>query len=68
MYSAAAYCEGDDVEHWNCGESCSSIAGVARAQEVSNFEMGAYGYVAYNMRDNQIVSAFRGSDNIVNWI
>ena len=27
-----------------------------------------FGYVGYNQKDDEIVVAFRGSDNIVNWI
>jgi hypothetical protein len=56
------------LENWKCGKSCDAVPGVTKVTRVSDYNSGVFGYVAYNNIDDQIVVAFRGSDNIANWI
>lgn len=67
-YSLAAFCENQDLEHWKCGKSCDAVPGVTSLTRLSDSAAGVFGYVAYNHLNNQIVVAFRGSNNIANWI
>lgn len=48
MYSEAAFCEGQDLEHWKCGRSCDREPGVTTLTRVSCSATGTFGYVAYN--------------------
>jgi hypothetical protein len=44
------------------------VPGVTSLARLSDSANGIFGYVAYNPVNNQIIVAFRGSDNIANWI
>ena len=66
--SLAAFCENNDLENWKCGKSCDAVPGVTSLTRLSDKTAGVFGYVAYNEKQDQIIVAFRGSDNIANWI
>ncbi len=67
-YSLATFCENNDLEDWKCGKSCAAVPGVTKLTRLSDKTAGVFGYVAYNHESDQIIVAFRGSDNIANWI
>ena len=67
-YSKTSFCEGQDLEHWKCGNACKLTPGVTKVTRVSNTLAATFGIVAYNAQTNMIVCSFRGSANINNWI
>ena len=67
-YSIATFCGQDDLENWQCGKSCAAVQGVSKVTKVQDYNSGVFGYVGYNSKDDEIIVAFRGSDNIANWI
>ncbi len=44
------------------------MPGVTSLTRLSDKTAGVFGYVAYNQLNDQIIVAFRGSDNMANWI
>ena len=68
IYSEAAFCEKTDLDNWQCGMACDKLPGVTKLFRTGDEANGVFGYVAYNAKDNMIIVAFRGSDNIANWI
>ena len=44
------------------------MPGVIDVTRVFDTEAGIFGYVAFNQVTDLIVVAFRGSDNVANWI
>jgi predicted lipase len=67
-YSAASYCALSTINPWNCGEPCTMTQGVTNVKPISNSAHGTQGYVAFNGQTKEIIVAFRGSQNIENWI
>ena len=68
-YASATFCDENDLQYWNCGPACLALTGVYQPVTIlSDFLEGTFGFVAYNNITNEIVVAFRGSDNRINWI
>jgi len=65
-YSAAAYCDANPINAWSCGP-CKKL-GSYDATTVSDARTDGQAYVASSAADNVIVVAFRGSENLKNWI
>ncbi|KAL2915269.1 hypothetical protein HK105_205134 [Polyrhizophydium stewartii] len=71
QYSSAAYCPSVIGNlGWICGSACSGRTKDTVVQQVFNnfFGPGTAGYVAYNTRTKQIITAFRGSVSVNNWL
>ena len=66
-YCKAAYCDSSKLADWSC-DTCvlhhTSFTSVSVQQGGSD---GFLSYTGYNPNTNQIVIAFRGTDNIANW-
>lgn len=66
-YSGSAYCERNTILNWTCGEACTSQPDTTEVVNIVDDSKGTFGYVAYNSNQDQIIVAFRGSQNIQNW-
>jgi pimeloyl-ACP methyl ester carboxylesterase len=67
-YIRATYCDAEPVELWSCGSACSSVPGFQTFKVLDNNAAGTRGFVGLDHRNAQIVVAFRGSDNLQNWL
>lgn len=68
-YASATFCDETDLQYWACGPACQALPGVYQPVTIlSDFIEGTFGFVAYNNITNDIVVAFRGSDNTANWV
>ena len=66
-YATATFCDESTLEYWNCGSACKANPGVESAPILESFLMGTFGFTAYNNQTNDIVVAFRGSHDFMNW-
>ncbi len=67
FYSKAAYCPLAFIEAWNC-EACPGNPGLINISTFHDETTGAQAFTGYDPAANQIVLAFRGSNDIQNWI
>ncbi len=69
FYASATFCNENDLKYWACGPACQALPGVYSPVTIlSEIIEGTFGFAAYNNLTNNIVVAFRGSDNTANWI
>jgi hypothetical protein len=70
-YSGVAYCSFQLIDSWTCGKACNAHPGIISVTRVRDDAKDAFGYAAYNIEDNQIIVAFRGTngaDDFASWI
>jgi hypothetical protein len=69
FYCKAAYCVGkSSVASWGCGPSCQFHPGFAVKAVYANASLQSAGYSGYDAASGAIVLAFRGTDNLRNWM
>nr|KAJ3405408.1 hypothetical protein HK105_003746 [Polyrhizophydium stewartii] len=71
QYTAAAYCPSvTSGLGWFCGGSCSGRTKDFTVEKAFTYLLGPQtaGYIGYNTRTKQIITAFRGSVTINNWL
>ncbi|KRW99527.1 hypothetical protein PPERSA_03997 [Pseudocohnilembus persalinus] len=66
-YAKASYCEADQIKNWN-GQACDFHPSMTDIKVVKNLAHGSQLYLGFDADANAIVIAFRGSQNIQNWI
>lgn len=66
-FAKIAYCPGSDIKNWNCG-ACPLHPNFQIYQVYQNASLDSQGYTGYDATNNQVVVAFRGSANLINWI
>jgi hypothetical protein len=67
-YCKAAYCPSSTLQGWNCGPSCQFHGRFQLKGVYDNATIQSQGFSGYDPSADQIVVAFRGTSNIVNWI
>ncbi|KAL4439111.1 hypothetical protein ABPG74_008886 [Tetrahymena malaccensis] len=67
-YSKVSYCEFNQVNTWNCGTSCSYHQEVRSVQTFNNQEFKSQGFCGYDIKTESIIVAFRGTDQLQNWL
>ncbi len=67
-HSQATYCVLDIDSPSTVYEPSGPLAGFHRTFGVYNGDYDTHGYIGYNLDDNTIVVAFRGSESTANWI
>ncbi|KAG5471959.1 hypothetical protein CUR178_02636 [Leishmania enriettii] len=68
FFCRAAYCSGSDVQSWTCGDACSSVGAFENRTVLDNMLFGTRGLAGVDHANRQIVVAYRGSDNIQNFV
>lgn len=66
-YATATFCDEYTLQYWNCGSACKANPGVGSVTILESFLMGTFGFTAYNNQTNDIIVAFRGSYDFMNW-
>jgi len=66
-YAYAAY-NMPAVGTWNCAYCTNYTKGFVVTASCNNISYGSYGYVGYHSSYEEIVSSYRGSSDIQNWI
>ena len=67
-FSGATHCNETSLEQWNCGEACNNLPGTTDVKVVKDGTASLYGMTGYNVDEDYIVIAFRGSVDMDNWI
>ncbi|KAM3135540.1 hypothetical protein pb186bvf_012396 [Paramecium bursaria] len=67
QYSRAAYCSADIIERWDC-EPCQRHKNILRLQVFHNDSADAQGYCGYDIENNRVILAIRGSVSTKNYI
>ncbi|KAG5471304.1 hypothetical protein LSCM1_01381 [Leishmania martiniquensis] len=68
FFSRATYCKSSDVRSWKCGPACSSVGAIEMKAVMSNFLPGTFGFVGADHVKGQIVVAYRGTNNVQNFL
>ncbi|KAN0034003.1 hypothetical protein ACTFIV_000483 [Dictyostelium citrinum] len=65
QFAYAAYCDGPDIQNWNC-TTCKFLPGFNIVSAIFNVTTNTQAYVGYT--NNQVVVSFRGSMDVDSWI
>ncbi|CAG8475063.1 4610_t:CDS:2 [Paraglomus occultum] len=66
LYAAAAYCHKPNLKKWNCKDRC--VGDVIVDTIFHDRIKGACGYVGIRQEVKEIIVAFRGSLDLMNWV
>ncbi len=66
-YSKISHCARDKIDSWTCGKSCQSYP-LSDVKSVYNSKLNIQGFVGYSKNSNSIMIAFRGTEDIKNWV
>jgi len=64
--SSAAFCDGLELEAWECGPACRHAPGVEDVRRVDDEELGAHAFVG--RWRGQCLLVFRGTDSFEGWM
>ncbi|KPA73825.1 lipase precursor-like protein [Leptomonas pyrrhocoris] len=67
-YARATDCGITPVDRWTCGHICSNVPGFETYAVLNNDDFGTRGFVGVDHNNSQIVVAYRGSDDLANWL
>jgi hypothetical protein len=69
-YNALAYCSYLSLENWDCGEPCEKNGNLKMIRQIREPGETFFGIAGYEMVDDQIILAFRGSNgaDLDNWL
>jgi hypothetical protein len=65
--SKSAFCDRAAIVNWSC-PTCGNVPGLEHVLLSHNESTGGQGYCGYLPSSNTVIIAFRGSDDIQNWI
>jgi hypothetical protein len=66
-YAKISYCHGSDIRSWTC-PACPLHPNFKVFNVYNNASLESQAYSGYDSTNNEIVVAFRGSQNLINWI
>lgn len=67
--SLASYCTKSKITKWKCGTPCKDYPGMTDITVFKgSFSNDNHAYVGYLSSINAIVTAFKGSESIRNWL
>ena len=64
----AAYCSQSALESWSCGDNCAAGVAASAVVFVAESLLSLQGYVAFDATSGTVVVAFRGTEDVENWI